>query len=94
MDLVSAVDRLIAVMWQLGFEIMHGIHEGAVLDGHREIDRIEVGLAMEAAGQVGARIDRRVGFTAVGTDKGRLVTPSFLWPVQEGEEPGERDLIA
>ena len=41
-------------------EIFDSSHEIPFLDGHREIDRVEVGFAGEAAAEIGAGVDRRV----------------------------------
>ena len=86
--------RARVVASEVEFHVMDGIDERAALDRHGEVDGIEVGFTVEAAGQVGAGIDGRLGFPAERTEEGPLVATPFVRPAQRGEEPGEWDLIA
>ena len=72
---------------------MHGIDEAAALDGHGELDGVEVGVAPEAAAQMGAGIDRRAVLAAARTQEGQLSQTLFVRPVEFLQEQLPGDLI-
>jgi len=64
-----------ACWWEQGKELLDRFDE-VVRDGfHREIDRIEVDFAVEAAAQVGPWIDHRNQFTTAGALESQLPSP-------------------
>ena len=63
-------------------EVVDGVHEVTLLNGHGEIDRVEVDLAAEAAAEIRTRVDRRMALVATGTTKGQLSLAKFARPLQ------------
>jgi hypothetical protein len=73
---------------------MHGRHEVAVASQHREVDRIEVRLAVEAADQILLRIEVRAALAAARTDKDQLPSTPLMRPTKVPQQSRERDLVA
>ncbi len=73
---------------------MHGGDEVALLDGHRQVDGIEVRAAVEAAAQVRARVDRRVKLLAARTEERKLSLAQLVGPLQLLEQHRPGDLVA
>ena len=55
-------------------------HEVALLNGHGEINRIEVDLAAKAATEICARVDPRMTLVATGTQEDQLSLAEFVRP--------------
>jgi hypothetical protein len=71
-----------------------GFDEVAVLGGDEEVDGVEVGLAVEAAAEVGARIDgRQVSLTA-RAEEGELPVALLVGPVEQFEDGDQGDVVA
>ncbi len=51
---------------------MNGFDEVAATGRHREVDRVEVRLAMEAADEILLRVEIGTALAAAGTDEGEL----------------------
>jgi hypothetical protein len=70
------------------------LDEVATLHGDREVDRVEVRLALKATRQIRTWIHRRVVFAAPRAQEGQLVIPLLVRPVQLLEQCTKRNLIA
>ena len=68
--------------------------EVALLHGHREIDRVEVDFATEAAAEIRRRVDRRVALVAAGTQEYQLPVAEFVRPLQLPQERCPGNVIA
>jgi hypothetical protein len=51
------------------------------LHGNREIDGIEVGLALKATRQVRARVHGRVVLAATRAEESQLIIALLMWPI-------------
>src|SRR5690554_183322 len=77
-----------------GLQEGHGIHEVAFLGDHREVDGVEVPLAVEATPQIGAGIDGREVLTAGGAQEGQLALPLLVRPSKLLKQQLPRDVVA
>ena len=64
---------------QEGLQEGHGGHEVALLRGHREVDGVEVCVAVEATAQIGAGIDGRHVLTAAAKGATHQKVPPINW---------------
>ena len=69
-------------------------HEVALLNGHSEIDRIEVDLAAKAATEIRARVDRGMTLVATGAQEDQLPLTEFVRPFQLLQDGYPRDIVA
>lgn len=77
-----------------GLQEGHGGHEVAMLRGHREVDGVEVCLAVEATAQIGAGIDGRDVLAAAGAEEGQLALPPLVRPSKLFQQQLPRDVVA
>ena len=75
-------------------QVMHRFDEVALSGRHREVDGVEVDLAVEAANQVFLGVLIRAAFAAAGTDEVELPTPRLVRPVEAGQQRREWHLVA
>src|SRR3970040_1640990 len=73
---------------------VHGRHEVALSCEHHEVDRVEVGVAVEATTEIGAWIDGRQIFLAARTQEGGLSLAPLVGLAQAAEDVGHRYLVA
>ena len=76
-------------MWSVGVmsteqgqQVLDGFHEVTVPRRHREVDGVEVRLAVEAAHEVLLRIEIRLAFATAGADEHELAVTSLVRPLE------------
>jgi hypothetical protein len=76
------------------FERFHGIYEGTIFNGHKQINRVEIFLAIKASCQVGFRIGSGVKVETLRTLKTEyLVRVSHLEIQQIFDYPIDWDCV-
>ena len=75
-------------------EVLHRGTEVALTGTDREVDRIEVGFAVETTSQVGSWIDGRFGFLATGTEEHEPSIAGFAGPAEVLDQLGDRNVVA
>jgi hypothetical protein len=81
-------------VWKKRFQIVDRGYEVALLHGHREINRVEVDFATEAAAEIRTRVYRRMAFLTTGTQEYELSLAGFVRPLQLLQEGRPRDIVA
>ena len=69
-------------------EVMDGLDEVALPGGDEEVDGVEIGLAVEAAAEVGARVDGREVRLATGAQEGQLPIALLVGPLEQFQNGG------
>ena len=83
----QAVARACEDLIEDGLKVAHGLHEAVALDGHDDVDRVEVALAPEAAGEVGVGVDGRVEVMAQRAHEAEAAVMGF---VEQFEDLGDQ----
>ena len=73
---------------------MDGGDEVAALNRHHQIDGIEVGLAVEATGEVGPRIDGGEELAAARTEEAESSFAVLVRPVELGHQLDDGNFVA
>ena len=72
--------RSSGIVGQQGFEELDGGDEVASTGEDREVDGVEIRLAMEAAGQIGSWMNRRMELSTTRTDECQLTVALLVGP--------------
>ena len=71
-------------------EELDGLDEIVVANSDREVDRIVVGLAVEATTEIRLAFDPRFRLPATGTEERKPAVTTLVWPVQVPDQPADR----
>ena len=74
-------------------EELDGLREIVVQHGDREIDRVEVCLAVEATTKIRLAFDRRLRLAAAWTDEAEPTVTTTVRPTQVPDQPVGRNVV-
>jgi hypothetical protein len=77
------------------FQECYGVEEVHVLDEHRQVDRIEVPITLEAVSEIclGCLLDHELAARRVRTEEEKVPFPILLWPIEMLEEGTHGDVV-
>jgi hypothetical protein len=88
---VSVIDRLLFRQQRL--EELYGVSEIAFHDSHREVDGVEVRVAVKTVPEIGFAMDPRFGFLALWTEKHEPPLSLFVRPLEVLDHPVRWDIV-